>query len=463
MTIPAFAKDWLWALNIHTGPLRSAALRARLIRKHGITRGNKFYRQLPPGEMRPVGRLIRSDQTYLLSLKEKFGPIFKYKSRPQLMVAITSNELSRKFVAANGRYLVPAHKDLDPLFPIGHMRAMQGAQHRQYRQLFVRAMRSELLTACEPELRALIREEVAALEATVQGGLVSTPDMITSTRRIATRMLLRLLFGLKSDSPIGERLVASYQNLSDGYAPARDFEQRQVPFEEIRTAVQEQVQILTGDTRCPTEHSVLKGLIDQDGLDETSIGNLIYMVESGRFDLYSLFRWILYYIATSTGVTAEIRQLANNTGEIQAQGLAKACVLETLRSNQSEGIQRDLSHDVQFEGFFFPAFSKLRFCLWEAHKDKDNFPCPMDFDPNRFLNHEFQMQQFAPFGIDQHRCVASEFVVRLATLFIEELAYKHDVRPADDGPPMRGAYHWEPNPSFAFHLDTPAKLRSNAL
>lgn len=57
--------------------------------------------------------------------------------------------------------------------------------------------------------------------------------------------------------------------------------------------------------------------------------------------------------------------------------------------------------------------------LWEAHKDKNNFAEPYTFDPERFFSGDYSLDQYAPFGLDQHRYPAADIVIRLAATFAE--------------------------------------------
>jgi cytochrome P450 len=64
----------------------------------------------------------------------------------------------------------------------------------------------------------------------------------------------------------------------------------------------------------------------------------------------------------------------------------------------------------------------VRICLWEAHKDTENFENPFSFDPERLFNTAFNGDQFCPFGMGHHQCPAADATVQLATLFIEVYA-----------------------------------------
>jgi hypothetical protein len=94
----------------------------------------------------------------------------------------------------------------------------------------------------------------------------------------------------------------------------------------------------------------------------------------------------------------------------------------------------------------------VRLCIWESHKDQAIFPEPFSFNPDWFLNEDFNIDQYAPFGLDQHRCPMSDIVVKLCTLFIKSLAESYRIEPVIETTPNRGTYHWQPGKQFTANL-----------
>ena len=167
--------------------------------------------------------------------------------------------------------------------------------------------------------------------------------------------------------------------------------------------------------------SVLRRMMSVAGrsaIDETVVGNAIYMIEMGRYDMRGLFRWILKYLCDHPQFVDELRRI--RAAEGTAQKLAEACVLETLRLDQAESLNRYVAEEFTFEGYRIPKGCCLLILLRESHRDGDNFHDPDCFLPERFLNRQYSADEFAPFGFD-HRCIAAELVVRLGTMFVEEL------------------------------------------
>jgi cytochrome P450 len=163
--------------------------------------------------------------------------------------------------------------------------------------------------------------------------------------------------------------------------------------------------------------------------------HLIYMVEMGRFDIYSLARWLTKYAAHNPHLLARI------AGES----------LSTSRAG-SERLMRVANRDLIFEGHLIPRFSSVRLCLWESHKAPEAFADPFAFKPERFLNREVTPDQYSPFGLDHHICPLAEVSTQLSILFVQTLAAQYSLEAFGDGDAVRGRYHWEPAREFTVRL-----------
>jgi cytochrome P450 len=120
--------------------------------------------------------------------------------------------------------------------------------------------------------------------------------------------------------------------------------------------------------------------------------------------------------------------------------------------DQAEVLNRAVAGEFTFDGYRIPKGSAVRILLREAHRDPAIFPDPDRFNPSRFLNRRYSADEYAPFGLGEHRCIVADLVVRLSTLFVEELIAGFTWSVLCDPPRQRGRYHWEPSRSFAIEL-----------
>jgi cytochrome P450 len=179
-------------------------------------------------------------------------------------------------------------------------------------------------------------------------------------------------------------------------------------------------------------------------LDDTMLGNLIHMTEMGRQDTANLLRWATRTVATVPGLADAVRTDDNN---------ANAVMWEILRHHQSERLERLARVDLTFDGYSIPAGTRVRLCMWESHHDTATFPDPMRFDWTRFTDKPPSTEVFSPFGLDEHQCPFGSLSMQVGATFLRRLTRGYDVTLLADGPPVRGAYHWEPARAMAPRLE----------
>jgi len=245
--------------------------------------------------------------------------------------------------------------------------------------------------------------------------------------------------------------MAGYQKLGPNEFEWWIGRKQQQPFAEIRDFLLQQL-VQPDPAAGPGSKDCILGRMSRDGLlDATSLGHLIYMVEMGRYDLHSLFRWLSKYAAEQPMLLAEIAAEAAGATPKQMP-LAEAFVLETLRLNQSERLMRVVNRDLVFDGYLIPRHASVRLCMWESHKSSEAFSDPFAFNPGRFRSGSVTRDQYSPFGLDQHNCPLADMSIRLSALFVRTLAAHFALEAVGNGPAGRGRYHWQPAKEFTVRL-----------
>ena len=320
---------------------------------------------------------------------------------------------------------------------------MRGDTHRKYRSYFANALKFQIQESNEKKLISIISHGLRNFSNEISEPIASAYQKTLNT--ITTELLINIFFGVSTPSKNFKSMLDKYNRLGpDGLVWNVEEEQRKV-YMEIVSDVEELISVSLAE-KSQLRPGVLSKMIEADvSIDETVIGNLIYMVEMGRFDMYSLFRWLTKFLVDNPEITLAISESEN-------LDLARAFVFETLRMEQSEGLIREANEDFVFDGYLIPKGAALRLCLWEPHKFDDPFTDPFNFNPNRFLDENYSIEQYAPFGLDQHRCPAGDMVIALSSLFVHTLVREFDIECLSDGPPFRGVYHWQPGKDFAVRL-----------
>jgi cytochrome P450/predicted ATP-grasp superfamily ATP-dependent carboligase len=453
--------NWSWrdpapSFNILLGYVRRALspLKARLRRSNWMAsaylRAVRSTRPLPPGTLTDLYARESRDRRYLLEQASRYGRIFKATRWNRIIICVVGLQTCRRMLSECGDHLRSHSVDLTKLFPKGILRNLEGEDHRHYRQALVAAIGVRAGNdASEIDSKTIdrwLREHAMRFS-----DRASTPRELTRTLdKIATALLIQRYFGVTLATDDFEALMAHFHDLGpDGFVWNVGAPQEQ-SFHKIRDFLHSRLPESPGSGVRGT-HGVMQRCFNADTLDDVMLGNLIYMVEMGRYDLHSLFRWLLKYAAENpeimTRIAAEDRE--TRTGE---KGTASAFVKETLRLDQSERLTRVVKKDFVFDGYFFPKDAQVRLCLWESHKLEENFADPFEFKPQRFLDHEYGLDVFAPFGLNQHRCPMASPVIQMGADFVGTLADGYRVEPVAGTAANRGPYHWQPGENFSVVL-----------
>lgn len=410
---------------------------------------------LPPGSLaaRQRHKALEDDRFYLKQAA-RHGPIFKlFWGSGQLKTCVVGLSLGRRLLKQHrGLLRLVNVTDITSLVPAEYLRSMSPESHQKYRRVFQHAFRGDLVAPVETDLRDLLRRELMRLAEPAMPVEPPARRLYSTLDTIATKSLLLTMLGVMPDSSTATALEEWYGQLGPEGRVAQVGPAQKSAFAAIHGTVARLLQSIDSEPRATIRDCALKRLMNagSPAVDETVIGNAIYMVERGRHDLRDLLRWILKYLSDDPAPLAEIRTGLRNTAGTSR--LAEACVLETLRLDQAEQLNRKALRPFVFGGFHFPAGSWVSVLLRESHRDAETFPQPDAFRPHRFLERSYSTDEYAPFGIDEHQCIGASLVVRLGTLFVEELARRFTWTVSADGARQHGALHWEPSPDFAIDL-----------
>lgn len=410
---------------------------------------------LPPGGQDDLDALERHDRTALIQRSRVLGPIFAGVSHGELCVVVMGLQRGRRLLLEHADSMRPWAIDAASLVPKGVLRQMQGSDHLDYRRPLVRAAKGRDAGQETALAKRVIRHHLGAFAAS---GETTPKSLMRVTSTIATSALVAVFFGAEPGSDRARRLVAGYEALGPhglawniGPAQRDAYHSLQAL---LRSALNERRGDTSMDGLC-----VLAQVADANGgsVDETMLGNLIYAVEGGRTDVANQLRWITRYAAGNPALLDRIAAQPG-VGTVGERSFAEAFALEELRSDQSERLNRIAQRDFEFDGYRIPAGAHVRICLWEAHQDPEVFVEPHRFDPERFTGALPNKDQFAPFGLDHHQCPFGATTVRIGSVLVELLATEFRPVLVADGPPVRGAYHWEASRRLAVRIERATAL-----
>lgn len=418
---------------------------------YGLLKALISGKKLPPGPFISISQFEKADRPNLLKHSKRVGPIFKSIDGRRFCVCIVGIPLCRRFLQEHSSRVTPLTIKVESLFPKGFIRQMKDDVHRNYRKSLMRAINSNFTKSDIEQIERIVATELKAYaEPQIENGN-SADEYIKALNTITSRVLIYLFFGGALETEYGDTLLKLYRKLGpDGFEWFIGEKEREAFFE-IRNYLLEIVNRHKRESSEPFKSSILDRLSEENQLDETMLGNLIYMVEMGRFDMHSLFRWVSKYAGESPSIIADIAR-EEQTAKNGQTSLSEAFVLETLRLNQSERLMRAVDEDIIFDGYLIPKYATVRLCLWESHKLEESFENPFEFNPDRFLEGNVKKDQYSPFGIGEHSCPFADISIKMSAAFIRVLARNYQVEPVLDGPTIRGRYHWQPAKLFSVKL-----------
>jgi cytochrome P450 len=408
-------------------------------------------RRPPPGDAGNIEELEREDRYYLLHQASQLGPVFSGQGTERSWVCIIGLARCRRFLQAHAKNLHGYMHALEPMVPGGALRRMEGEIHRKYRKALLSGIQFDALFLEDQALHDIVSGALARYEGSTSQEHSSAHSYIDTLNEIATASLIRVFFGVGTGQPLFNSLLRGYQKLGPFGLVWNIGTQQTIAFAEIRKALLGLMSDSDDEQKRHFDNSIAGKLAANHVLDDTLLGNLIYMVEMGRYDLAGLFRWLSRYGAAHPH---HLDRLASESRE-QAKrqdSFAHSFVLETLRTDKSERLTRIVERDLLFEGYLIPRDAYVRLCLWEAHHEPETFVKPFDFNPERFMRASYGLDQFAPFGLDHHLCPLADISIRLCVVFLWQLATRYRLQGVADGLPVRGAYHWEPALDFSVVL-----------
>jgi len=407
----------------------------------------------PPGSL-SIFPVAWADDRFYLEQARVHGNIFKVSHFLRPTACVVGLKAGGALLREHADDLETPYLPFSRFVPGGMLRYMREPQHHHYRAIFRQVFSLNVVRGFEPIFLQHTRVALERLASDSQAYPVGA-DPAPHTARLMLEMWLQLFFAVETGSAESKRLLELYPVI-DITNPLRASPAR------VRRAVADIRQIvidhLTARTQPPPSlWSAIQEENAADASDPVVIGNLIFMLATTASDMSALLNWILKMACDHPQwlerVAADHPVIPGDQTMSQPKSMAECFVLETLRMRQSEFIYRAVLRDIDFAGFRIPRGWLLRVCVWESHRDPQVFDHPDRFDPGRFLLRSFSRDEFSPFGLASHACLATFLVSSVATAFVRELAVQYRVSCAASGSVVLAATrHWAPGPEFRIQL-----------
>jgi cytochrome P450 len=225
----------------------------------------------------------------------------------------------------------------------GFVRYMTPDEHAAYWRAMRKGVTGSIIRDAESDISEIVRSELCR-----PGPIPATMD------RIACRVLLRLVFGIRPDDPDMARVVALYQVID----PRRAWRSSR---KGVLAAIEETEEIVRAREAAGFFGAALAA--GEDGVDERILlRNFVILNHTAGGDLGGLLAWIVRMLTDHPEWVARVR------AEDPPSGLARRIAQETLRLEQAEFLTRRATADIAWNGYVIPKGWRVRICVRESHR-----------------------------------------------------------------------------------------------
>ena len=403
----------------------------------------------------PVGYMEKAAQQYPDIFTARivgFGDTVVFVNHPQTIQEILTND-RKKFAA-----VAEVNKIVEPLVGNHSVFLLEGAQHKQRRQLVMPAFHGERMRAYG-QLISNLSEKVFSQ---------APKDLPFSARNImqeiSLQVILEAVFGMYE----GERcqklkyLLGSF--LDDFWSPLTSslfffsFLQQDLGtwspwgnFLRRRQQIDELIYAEIAERRQqpdPDRIDILSMLIsarDEAGqpmTDEELRDELFTLMIAGHDTTATAMAWALYWIHQNPEVLEKLLQELDTLGDspdpmsiFRLPYLTAVCN-ETLRITPVVmlTLPRVVREPVELLKHRLEPGTVVVGCIYLTHQRQDLYPQPKQFQPERFLEQQFSPYEFLPFGGGARRCIGEALAIFQMKLVLATILSHYQFALADNQP-----------------------------
>lgn len=408
----------------------------------------------PPGEtgfsLARTKRFIEEPLPLLLECYERYGPIFTMRvlhSNVVFMLGPAANHYITVSHANNFLWRESHFRDLISVLGDGLL-TTDDPYHKRSRQIMLPAFHRERIAA---SLDVMSTETERALEQWHDGERI---DLYAWTRRLATRVAMRALFGIEPDGPAAREIdaAAMFEQALGFFSSGPEFRFIRVPgtpWARLQDATHKLNKMLYSEIKAKRAsgqrgEDVLSLMLDaqsEDGeqLSDSQIRDeMMTLLFAGHDTTTSTVAFMFYELAKAphlaerlrTEQAALLKDGVPNAGQLMSGELCRLemTLEETLRKYPPAWIgPRKSVEAFEFEGHTVPANAYVNYSSWASHHLPDVWAEPEHFRPERFAPEakaQIPKGAYIPFGGGSRTCIGMRFgqleVRTIATLIARD-------------------------------------------
>ena len=346
---------------------------------------------------------------------------------------------------------------LQPLLGDNSLLLLSGETHQRQRKLLTPPFHGERMKAYGDIITNITTEVTSTWKL---GQPLSVRD---SMQEIALRVILQAVFGLSA----GERYTKLEKRLCDildlttsglraslSFFPAIRVDLgRWSPWGNFLRQREEIDQLLYAEIQDRRDHpdpsrtdilTLMMAARDENGEPMTDVelrDELMTLLIAGHETTASALTWALYWIHKLPSVRVKLVAELDNFGdgdlnEISRLPYLTAVCQETLRIYPIAmiTIPRIVRTPIEIGGYQFAPGTMLVGCIYLMHRRPDLYPQPQEFQPERFLEKQYSLYEYLPFGGSNRRCVGMAFALYEMKLVLATVLKNLDLALVDNYP-----------------------------
>jgi cytochrome P450 len=265
-------------------------------------------------------------------------------------------------------------------------------------------------------------------------------DMLVEMRRVALLILMDALFEVDFTPDMHRLWDAILRNLKY-ISPGAWLLWRDIPRPGFQYALRELDEYLYGMIAAERQvkhpgDNLLKHLISAGMSDELIRDQVLTLFIAGHDTSTALLAWAIYLLAKHPQVIRRAQEEVDailGDGPIVVDQVGRLVYLEqvineTLRIYPPIHLSnRFIAEELEFNGCRLSAGSRLMFSIYLTHHDKNHWPDPEHFDPQRFAPGVVHAPYtFIPFGGGPRNCIGAAFAQVEAKAVLARLLQRYN-------------------------------------
>ncbi|WP_109506630.1 cytochrome P450 [Nocardioides speluncae] len=413
-------------------------------------RKNHDWSRLPDGPGWPVVAqsigLVRYRHRFVPWLHRKYGDVFTVRlvPGPRPLVLFTKPEHSREIFAGDPEifHAGKGNSILGPIMGEHSLLLQDSGEHKRARRLLMPAFNGHALRGYQDLVTEVARDEVATWRSGEEFRALDRMNALT------LEVILRVVFGVADEQrlaalrPTVQKIVDINPALLLGWAfprlrrlrPWQRLEENQRRLDRLMyDEIAERREVPDLAERTDVLSQLIRSGEGEDALTDTELRDqLVTLLLAGHETTATALAWSLYELGRSPALLDRSRAAARDGDDAWLEAVLK----ESMRLHPViPMVVRQLMAPVTIGGIDLPTGIFVGTSILIAHAREDNHADPLEFRPERFLDHNPPANTWIPFGGGVRRCIGAGFSLMEGTAALREILKEYAVTAVGDEQP----------------------------